>query len=271
MHGLAVFEHYIVCDVHQIVDRTHAAGSQTLTHPAGGRADLDIAHQTCCITCAERLILDFNIQRVLNVLLGAVVGRLLDLKRHIECGSRFSGKADDGQAVRTVGCDLKFNRNIVQADGGSDVLTGHAVLLNHEYALCIRIGEVVLCQTQCGQTAEHTAALNAAHLADLDLHGFAALGHNRTGCGNGHQIAGLYILGVRNDLNRLLAAHIHAANEQCIGIFMLCLGQDSADNNTLYLLCFFFKSLHLGAAHGHACAELLGGNIKLDVIGKPFH
>ena len=41
VHGLAVFEHHVVSDIDDVVDRTEPDGGETLLHPVGGRLDGD--------------------------------------------------------------------------------------------------------------------------------------------------------------------------------------------------------------------------------------
>jgi hypothetical protein len=42
VHGLAVFHHDVVGDVHDVVDGAHAAGAYALPHPLGGGGDLHV-------------------------------------------------------------------------------------------------------------------------------------------------------------------------------------------------------------------------------------
>ena len=44
VHGLSVFFHDVVSDIHQIVDGPNAVGSQASLHPLRRRTDLDVFH-----------------------------------------------------------------------------------------------------------------------------------------------------------------------------------------------------------------------------------
>ena len=57
---LSRFEHHMVRDVHQVVDRPHPGGGQPLLHPAGRRAEFDILDQRQREAAAEIRILDLD-------------------------------------------------------------------------------------------------------------------------------------------------------------------------------------------------------------------
>ena len=53
VHGLAVFQHHIVGDIHNVVDGAHAHSAQPLAHPAGGRLDSYVFHHGAPDTLAQ--------------------------------------------------------------------------------------------------------------------------------------------------------------------------------------------------------------------------
>ena len=60
MHRLAVLEHNIVGDINDVVDRTNAAGVQTLAHPRRRRLDLDVLDDAGRVARAQVGILDLD-------------------------------------------------------------------------------------------------------------------------------------------------------------------------------------------------------------------
>ena len=171
MHRLAVFDHDIICDINDIVDWADARRTQTLAHPLGAGRNLDIAYHAGRIARAQIVRLHINIKQIAEIsFCAALDDRLMVLHRHIECGSRLTGKANERVAVRAVVCDLKFDDGIIVADDDVHVLTDLAAfVVQNPDTVCIRLGAVVLCQTEFLIRAQHAAGLNAAQFALCDV------------------------------------------------------------------------------------------------------
>ena len=67
MHGLAILQHDVVGDVHDVVDGTDAGGAQTVTHPAGRGLDADILGHGGRITGAQVGIADLHGQMLVDI------------------------------------------------------------------------------------------------------------------------------------------------------------------------------------------------------------
>ena len=205
VHRLTIFQHDIVGDVHQIIDRTHAAGTKPFPHPAGRRTDLDILHHAGNVPRTECSIFNRHRQAVAKLVCGAVEFRCFQVHGLAESHGSFSCQTNHRQAVRTVGGDLEFDRSIVQTDCLMNVLSHRAVLLDEENAVFNGIGEVMLGQAKFAQRAQHAVALYAAELAlfDADTAGQFCTDHCHR-----HQCTLYDILGTGHDLDRRVAADI---------------------------------------------------------------
>ena len=64
MHGLAVFQHDVVGDVHDVVDGTDAGVPQPLPQPGGGGLDFHVLHQPGGIPGAQVRVLNLNVHQV---------------------------------------------------------------------------------------------------------------------------------------------------------------------------------------------------------------
>ena len=157
VHRLAVFEHDIVRNIDNIVDRAYAVGVQTLTQPLRRWGDFDISHHACGISAAKIVRRDFDIEKIGKRAWGAALDdRLMVAHRAVKRGGCFAGKTDDGVAVGAVIGDLEINNGIVIANDGIDVVPGLAVLLQNPNAVFNCIGNVVERQPKLLDGAEHT-------------------------------------------------------------------------------------------------------------------
>ena len=67
MHGLAVFEHHVICDVHQIVDRADPGGRKAKLHPFRRGRKAQIFHYARGIARAELRILHLDLQKLMHI------------------------------------------------------------------------------------------------------------------------------------------------------------------------------------------------------------
>ena len=128
MHGLSVFLHHIVGDVHQVIDGADSHGSQPSLHPLRGRPDLDILDDPCTVTRAQVRIFHRNLHIVVDVL---VISCLCHHRRHkcfVKCSRSFSCDPDHTEAVHPVGRHLIFHDYIVQSQCLDRVLTNLSIL-----------------------------------------------------------------------------------------------------------------------------------------------
>ena len=171
MHGLAVFQHDIVGDVHDIVNGTDTGSAQPLPHPDGAGANFDVLHQTTSVTRAQVGFFDDDVSVVHDDRLAAALHhRVVELQRLAEGDGRFSGQTDDGQTVGTVGGDLKFHHVVIQTQQGGDVIAGLAVLVEDEDAVVDAVGEFLgLCVEVSGGQDAVGAQVQGHEIASVDV------------------------------------------------------------------------------------------------------
>ena len=148
VHGLAVLEHDIVCDIDDVVDGTHARVADTLAHPGGRRGDLHVAHHAAGVADAEG-ILDEDLRELVDVAAGGRFhNRLVQLELFVKGDGGLARKADHAQAVGTVRGDLKLDHVVVQAEQYAHIVAGLAVLVQDEDAVGDAVGKLLLFRVQ---------------------------------------------------------------------------------------------------------------------------
>ena len=179
VHRLAVFEHDVVRDIDDIVDRAHAARAQALAHPARGRRDPDIFHHARGVARAEVAVLNVNVDKLRDAAAAAVRLGLMQLERTVERRARFAGKADDRKAVGAVGRDLELDDGIIEAEDVRHVETRLGVLLaQDENAVGDAVGEFLLLGVQVLERADGVALGVVGDKVALVEVGAARIGHS---------------------------------------------------------------------------------------------
>ena len=155
MHGLAVLQHDIVGNVHDVVDGPHPHGPQTLPHPFGGGADLHVAYHPGGVPGAQLRVGGLYVQQLREDALPAPLDlRLVEAAGLVEGGRRLTGQANHAEAVGPVGGDLKFHHVVVQAGDFLDVVPRLAVLQQDKDAVGDAVGELLLLGVEVGQGAD---------------------------------------------------------------------------------------------------------------------
>ena len=168
VHGLAVLQHYIVGDVHDIVDGAHAHGPQPLPHPLGGGGDLHVAHHAGGVPGAQVGGGGLHVQQLHQAAVPAPLDhRLVELQGLAEGSGSLTGQTDDRQAVGAVGCDLKLHHMVVKTDDGLDVVAGLAFLVQYKNAVLNTMGELSLLGVEVGQGADGAALGVVGHQIPL--------------------------------------------------------------------------------------------------------
>lgn len=170
VHRLAVFQHHIVRDVDDVVDRTDAAGAQARAHPERRRLDAHVFHRARGIARAERRFF-YGYGKVVGNVVAVACGMYLRravLQRHAGGGRRLARDAEQRQTVGAVEGQLEVHDRVAQPQHVADVVAKPAGLLHNENAVLNRVREVVDRQPQLGQRAEHTLRDHPAQLAGLD-------------------------------------------------------------------------------------------------------
>ena len=270
MHRLAVLEHNIVGDINDIVDRTNAAGMQTLTHPRRRRLDLDILNNAGGVARAQVGVLDLNRHILVDIAANALYLRGLNAERTVEGSRSLAGQTDHAQAVRAIGRDLKIGNPVVQTEYLLDVLANRGAGRQEQDAVLARIRYAAVGQTQLLERAHHAVGRHAAQLALGDLHAARQGGlvqADRADLANGCR---RYIGCAGDDLHRLLLADIELADLQMVGIRVIDNLEDLAGNNVVDLRAEVVNLLDLGAGHSQLGIILLRGDAgHIGVIRKP--
>ena len=172
VHGLAVLQHDVVGDVHDVVDGPHSHGAKPLPHPLGGGGDLHVAHHPGGVPGHQIGGGGLHVQQLgEHAVRPALHLRGVEGEGLVKGSRRLPGQADDGQAVRAVGGDLELHHMVVQADDGLDVVSGPAVLLEDEDAVGDAVGELLLLGVEVGQGADGPALGVEGH----QIHGVEVL------------------------------------------------------------------------------------------------
>ena len=271
MHGLTVFQHDVVGDVHDVIDGTHAVGAQAAAQPLGGGGDLYVGNHPGGVAVAQLRCGDVHVQMVVNIPgVRAVNHRLVVTHGLAEGGGSFPGKADDAVAVGAVVGDLKIHNGVVVADDEVDVLANRAVLVIEDPdAVGEHAGQVVLGQTQLGEGAEHTVGRFAPELALGDVN---AAGEPGVMQRRGYQIALMDILGAGDDLHGGIASHVHLANPHMIGVGVAHHGQNLAHDHVFDLRVQPLPGFHLLTEDGQGLHEFLIGDVRqvYEFLVQPF-
>ena len=154
VHGLAVFQHHIVGDVHDVVDGADTGVPQPFPHPRGRGLDLHVLHHPGGVPGAEIAVLNVDVHQLRDGAAAALHFRGVQLQGTAKGGAGLPCKADDGQAVGPVGGDLKFHHMIVRTDDHSYIVAGLYVLVQHEDAVGDAVGELPLLRVEILQRAD---------------------------------------------------------------------------------------------------------------------
>ena len=275
MHGLTIFQHHIVCDVNDIVDRTDAVGAQALTQPLGRGANFDIGDHSCAVSVAEIIRWDFHVQHFVH---GACVAslyfRLVVAHLLAECCGSFPGKTNNRVAIGAIIRDLKINDGIIIADHGVDIIAGFAILLDDPNAVFNGIGEIAQRQIQLFQRAKHAVGNLTTQLALGNMNAARQIGIVQS-CGN--QIAFFYILGAGDDLYRRILSHIDLADPHMVRVLMTLNGNHFADYDILDLGVHALIGFNFLTEDGHGVYKLLVGHMGkiykffIDPFSVEFH
>src|SRR5690606_21922606 len=230
VHGLAVFEHHVVADIDDVVDRAQADGGQALADPVGRRADFDAGDDGGGVERAGLGGFDTHGLEQLGVRVGIDGGggesnfRIREILE--EPGGEFAGDADVVEAVGAVGRDLDVEHGVA---GGQHVVDGRA---DGRFA-----GEQVetvggLREGEFAGGAQHAGGGLAADLGFLD--GEVA-GQRGGGQRDGHAVAGVAVVRAADDGAHAAVglADVHGADGKFVGVGVLVAGEDVADHGEI--------------------------------------
>jgi len=135
MHGVAVFQHDVVGDIHNAVDGAQARAVQIFTHPQGRGRDAHILDDTRGITGTQVGCVHTHLHLVVNVAAGFGDRKLRGMKFRSQCGGGFTRDTKGAQAIRTVCENLKVHGIVVNAKNGADVAADGIILIKDEKPL----------------------------------------------------------------------------------------------------------------------------------------
>ena len=190
VHGLAVLQHHVVGDVHDVVDGADAHAPQPLPHPLGGGGDLHVPHHPGGVPGHQVGGRGLDVQQIRQHAVGAALHlRLVEGQGLLIGGGHLPGQADHRQAVRPVGGDLELHHVIVRADDGLDVVAVFdSLLVEDEDTVGDAVGEFLLVGVEIGQGANGAGLGVVGHQVPLVEVG--AGGDQGYGLTAGVQIAG---------------------------------------------------------------------------------
>ena len=269
MHRLAVFQHNIVCDINNVVDRTNTGSVQTLAHPSRRRLNLDVLHQTCGIARAQIGCFHFHGQLIVDVAADALDNRLVQLELALKGSGGLACQTDYAEAVRTVGSDFEVGHVFIQTNQSLDVHTDRCAFRHEQQAIRIAVRDFIQGQTQFLVRAHHTVGRYAAQLALGNLY---AARQVRLVQSNRNNTADLCVRSTGDNLNRLILAHVYLTDNQMVRVRMRYVGQNFACNYIFNFIAEINDFFHLGTGHGHLVRIFLVGNSgHIYKFGKPAH
>ena len=264
---LAGFEHHIVADVDDVVDRTKADGGEALLEPGGARADLDAGKD---VRGVERAILgavdaDGAEQIGAGGLVereGAAEGFLRIEQREFEPRGEFARDAEVRESVGTVRRDLDIEHGVA---GREHVVDGRA-----ERGA---VGE----DEEAGGVLGEAEFLRGAHhavgglAADFRLLDFEIAGQNRAGQSDGDAVADLVVLRAADDgLHAERVAEADGAHGEFVGVGVFVADEDFADDDVREFRRAGADDLFdLEAEEGDRAGNLVVRSVEGDVVAEP--
>ena len=148
VHRLTVFNHYIVCDIDDVVYRSDACRAETHTQPQRRRRNFNVFNDSCAVSGAFFAV-DRNVYIVSDVAVASLDGGRRDIQRTSErCGS-LPCKSYNGKTVGTVRRNLKFNSRVAQSEHVVNVVACLAgIIVENENSVRRGAGHIVSIKSQ---------------------------------------------------------------------------------------------------------------------------
>ncbi len=268
VHGLAVFEHHIVADIDDVVDRTQADGGEAALDPLGRGADLHAGDDRGGVERAIVRAGDAHAREQIGARLGGDLGGREGNLRVAElllepCGE-FAGDAEVAEGVGAVGRNLDVEDGVA---GGKHVVDRRAeggLAGEDEQALGV-LGDGELLGG-----AHHAGGKLAADLGLLDDE---VAGEDGAGERDGHAFAGVAIGRAADDGADAAVggADVDGADGELVGVGVFVAGEDLADDDIGELgRAGVDDLLDLEADEGDGAGDLVVGDAgEVDVVLEP--
>ena len=267
VHGLAIFQHHIVCNIHKVVDGAHAAQAQALAHPAGRGLHAHVFHHGAHIAVAKLRVFNFHAQLFGRVAVaGLHLGHMV-AEGHAKRGSRLAPKAAHRKAVWPVGGYFKLYAHVVQPQHGRNGRAQRRGLVQHHNAVLALAGKIVQGKAQLANGAHHAIRFHPAQLAAVN---FLAAGQAAAVARHRHIIAGLQVCSACHNLNGLFFAHVYLAHKKAVGVRVLFYLFYAAHHYVFNGVCLAAVCLHLRAGHCHALGKFMGRAGEGGEFFRPF-
>ena len=248
VHGVAGFQHDEVGDVHHVVDGAHASAVEVLAQPHGAGADTHVLDHPGDIAGAQVGSLNVHLHIVVDI--AARLG-------HSDFGLVEGGaaghsglpcNAPHAQTVGAVGQHLEIHDGVVNAQDGLHIRAEGMLLLELKDARRAHGRVQFHRHAQLLGGAEHAFGHLSAHLALLDLH---AAGQVRAVERHRGQHARAAVGRAADDVQGLLAAHIHHGAVQVVGVGVIHTGQHLANHHVVDLAAELLIPLDAVPDHNH--------------------
>ncbi len=241
MHRLSILFHYIVCNIHDIINRPDAVRRQPPLHPLRRRSDFDILYHPGSITWAEVCIFHCNLYIIMSIL---AISCCLNYRRNkflSESSGSFPGDSQHTIAVHTIRSYLILKNHIVQPQRFYSALAYHSILRENVNSIFRRLRVHLTGRAKLFNRAHHTAGLDASKfsLFNPDTAGrhlsVMAAGHTSAVQHHRNLVALFHIRRSRHDLHRL-CSHIYLADDQFVRVRMP-LNRKNLANHDFFQIC----------------------------------
>ena len=265
MHGLAHFQHHEVGDIYHNTDAAQSAEGQIALHPLGRLVIADIVDAVGCITGAEFRRFHTDLEAFEFIIRAFVIGGG-HLQGLVQGSRHFSGHAENGIAVRTVGRQGDIKDIIIEADHLRNGCAVDAVFGQVQQAIDFGTGEQVLIESQFFTGAEHAVGHMALHFTCLDMD---AAGQGGVVQGRDRLHALIYIGGAGADLDVFAVfARVDLAQEEMGPFLGHALGH-FADHDTVEITCQVDQFLYFKAAAEQDVLKLPGAAVYIYIFFQP--
>jgi len=260
VQGMPVFEHAVVGDIDDIVDRAHAGVVQPVGQPERRGCDVDSFEIASGIARAQSG--SFNGDGDFG---RRAVGRCIDPGRRDTQGSTrrrsdLPRQPDHTETIGTIRRDEYVDDIIGLTQPLSQILPGPGVLIEEHQPLA------ALGQSQFRFGTKHAVAGDAADFTQFDSHSFAKAG-SRQGQGNEQACAG--IGSTTDNTQRLSPAGIHPADLQFVSSGMRSTFKNPADDDAAERTRHLLDRFNLQTRHGQGMGQFLHRKGDIDIFLEP--